>query len=239
MAGAALAVSLLTIVPVRARHDPRGLGPAAIWFPLVGAAVGAAGGAVRVLADRPLGPTVAAVLATATLIVATGALHQDALADCADGLGVRGDRTRRLEVMRDSAIGAFGTLALILWAALTIAVLAALPRADALADMALAAGLGRWAAVAHAALVRPARADGLGAAFTPGMPATALATAIALAGAATHGTPGLAAAATAALVAAAISAWAKRTLGGRTGDTLGATVALAELAALTMFLGLT
>jgi adenosylcobinamide-GDP ribazoletransferase len=236
MAGAVLAVGFLTIAPVRARHDPRGLSAAAAWFPLVGAVVGAAGGAVRVLAEPALGATVASVLAVLAVVVATGALHQDGLADCADGLGVRADRARRLEVMRDSAIGAFGTLALVLWAALTIAVLAALPRDQAIVAMALAAGLGRWAAVVHGVLASPARRDGLGAAFAPGIVALGIATAMVLAGGLADGWAGLSAVATAGLVAAAMSAWAGRALGGRTGDTLGATVALAELAALTVLL---
>jgi adenosylcobinamide-GDP ribazoletransferase len=236
MAGAVLAVAFLTIVPVRARRAPRGLGAAAAWFPLVGAAIGAAGGGVRVLAEPAVGPAVAAVLATIVLVVVTGALHQDALADCADGLGVRGDRARRLEVMRDSAIGAFGTLALVLWAALTIALLAALPRNQVVGAVALAAALGRWAAVLHAAAAAPARRDGLGAAFAPGPAATAIATGLALAGGAAVGWAGLTAVASAGLVAAATTHWARRTLGGRTGDTLGATVALGELAALTALL---
>ena len=68
------------------------------------------------------------MLALVVLVAVTGALHQDGLADCADGLGVRGDRERRLAVMRDSAIGAFGTLALIGWALLLIAALPTLER---------------------------------------------------------------------------------------------------------------
>ena len=91
---------------------------AAVWFPLVGAAVGAVAG--RRPRRRPSTFRAAArtVLAMIALVVVTGALHQDGLADTADGLGVRGDRERRLAVMRDSATGAFGVLALIAWALL-------------------------------------------------------------------------------------------------------------------------
>ncbi|HYV16299.1 MAG TPA: adenosylcobinamide-GDP ribazoletransferase [Conexibacter sp.] len=237
--GAALAVSFLTIVPVRVRGQVAGLGAAAAWFPLVGALVGGAAGAVRYLAEPVLGPSVAAILAVATLVVLTGALHQDGLADCADGLGVRGDRERRLAVMRDSATGAFGVLALLGWSLLLTSALAELTREEALRALVTAALAGRWAALLHARATPPARRDGLGARFDVAPIALLAASATALAGALLldgqlHG---LAALAAAALVAAGTSVWARAGLGGRTGDTLGATVALAEVAVCLTLLG--
>src|SRR2546427_671532 len=104
------ALAFLTILPVRPRGDPAALGRAAAWFPAVGALVGLAAGGAWVAAEPALGSAVAGVLALVVLVVLTGALHQDGLADCADGLGVRGDRARRLAVMRDPSIGAFGAL---------------------------------------------------------------------------------------------------------------------------------
>jgi adenosylcobinamide-GDP ribazoletransferase len=239
-ADAALALAFLTVVPARTHAlGPRGLAGAAAFFPLVGAAVGALAGGARAAFDPLLGPTPATMLALAALVGITGALHQDGLADTADGLGVRGDRDRRLAAMRDSALGAYGVLALIAWALLMLAALQPLPVDRALAALIAAATLARWAALLHAAAAPPARAEGLGAQFHPGRAALAAATLTALAatGLAAGPLPGLAALA-AALAAAALSILtARRALGGRTGDTLGATVALAELLVCLTLLG--
>jgi adenosylcobinamide-GDP ribazoletransferase len=237
LAGAQIAVGLLTVIPVRARTEIDGIGASAAWFPLVGALVGLAAGGVRLAADHALGSGVAGVLAVITLVVLTGALHQDGLADCADALGVRGGRDRRLEVMRDSTVGAFGVLALVLWALLLAAVLAALPRHDAVKTLVIAGALGRWAAVLHAAALPPARPDGLGAAFLARPTASLVATGTAVATIALAPLPGLTAIAVAVAVVAAVSALARRGLGGRTGDTLGATVALTEVAVCLVLLG--
>jgi adenosylcobinamide-GDP ribazoletransferase len=234
--GAALAFSLLTVIPLRARPDARGIAPAVAWFPIVGAAVGAIVGLVRVYASDLVGATVAAVLAAVVLVVVTGGLHQDGLADCADAIGVRGGRDRKLAVMREPTIGTFGTLALALWVALFVAVVAALPRHDALAALVVACALGRWAALAHGATAPPARADGLGATFAVPTAGLAVATAIVLAGGiALEGARGVVACASALAVALAVSLWARRVLGGRTGDTLGAAIVVAEIATCVVF----
>jgi adenosylcobinamide-GDP ribazoletransferase len=229
---AAHAVCFLTVIPVRLPAEVGPLGAAAAWFPLVGALVGALAGATRLIAEPLLGPTVATILAVVVLVAVTGALHQDGLADCADGLGVRGDRERRLEVMRDSAIGTFGALALLAWAGLVVAALAALDDGQAASALVTAAVAGRWAVLVHATTAPPARPDGLGASFDVSAVALALATVVAIAGAILLEGPvdGLAAVAAAAVTALVASAHARRSLGGRTGDTLGATVAVAELA---------
>jgi adenosylcobinamide-GDP ribazoletransferase len=215
------------------------IGAGAPWFPVVGAVVGGLAGALAYLAEPALGSGVAAVIAVAALVILTGALHQDGLADCADGLGARGDRERRLEIMRDSSIGTFGALALLVWLMLLVTALAGLVREDAWRALAVAAASGRWAAVLHAALARPARPDGLGAGFRVSGAALAFATVIAIAVALglVGVVAGLAVLVAAAAVAGLISAWARTTLGGRTGDTLGAAVALAEVAAAVVILG--
>ena len=238
VAGAALALAFLTVAPLPVRERPEGIGAAAAWFPAVGALVGLVAAGVRVAADPTLGAGVAAVLATAVMVALTGALHQDGLADCADGLGVRADRARRLAVMREPSIGAFGTMALVLWALLFAAALGALPRGDAVRTLVVVGALGRWGAVLHAALAAPARPQGLGAAFRVGRASLAVATATALAAAlAWSPAAGLSALGAATLATLAMTAWARRAVGGRTGDTLGATVAIVELAALLVLLG--
>lgn len=235
--GLAGAITFLTIVPLGSGGDMR---RAAGWFPVVGAAVGALAGGVRAGLDPLLGPTAATVLAVAALVIVTGALHQDGLADTADGLGVRGDRARRLAVMRDSSIGVFGALALIGWSLLLVVVLDQLSAQRALEALVAAGALGRWAALLHAHWASPARVEGLGASFAVGRTTLALGTAaavvaaLALCGAG----PGLAAVAAGAAVAALSVVHVRASLGGRTGDTLGATVALAEVVVCTVLLAI-
>lgn len=237
--GLAAAFAFLTIVPVPAAAASTDLSAGVAWFPVVGAAVGALAGGVRVLAGLALGATVATVLAMIALVIVTGALHQDGLADTADGLGARGGRTRRLEVMRDPSTGVFGTFALIAWALLLVTTVASLDGDRALRALVVACALARWAALVHAAATSPARSDGLGAALHVGRLTLGVATAVSVAAAlAICGlVPGAAALVAGAVVAAASVAFARHTLGGRTGDTLGATVAIAELAVCVVLLG--
>ena len=140
--GLAGAITFLTIVPVPGGGCVR---RGAAWFPLVGAAVGGLAGGVRAGLQPVLGAVPATVLAVTAMVIVTGALHQDGLADTADGLGVRGDRARRLAVMRDSSIGVFGALALIGWALLLVAVLDRLGAARAVEALVAAgrSGAGR------------------------------------------------------------------------------------------------
>jgi adenosylcobinamide-GDP ribazoletransferase len=224
------AIAFLTIVPIPGAPATE-LAVAAGWFPLVGAAVGAFAGGVRVGAQQLLGRTPATVLAMIALVAVTGALHQDGLADTADGLGARGDRSRRLAAMRDSATGVFGALALIGWALLLLTTLASLDASRALTALLVACALARWAALVHAIATPPARPDGLGSAFRVGPIALGLASATSLVLALTLCglTPGAFTLLAALLVAALSATFARRTLGGRTGDTLGATVAVTEI----------
>jgi len=235
-----LALTFLTILPVRLRGTPPPLGAAAIWFPVAGAVVGGIGGAFAYLAGPAFGHTVAAVVAVGVLVVLTGALHQDGLADCADGLGAGGDRERRLAIMRDPSIGTFGATALMLWLLLMVTALAGLDRGEAWRALIVTAASGRWAVLIHAASSSPARVDGLGARFGVDarslLAGTAIAAAIALPVAGI--TAGLCALGAAAAVSLLVTGWSSNQLGGRTGDTLGATVALAEAAVALVLLAL-
>lgn len=228
------AVLFLTIIPLpaalrRARLDLNG---ALGWFPLVGAAIGAGAGGLRIAVQPLFGPGPATALAMAGLVLVSGALHQDALADTADGLGVRGDRERRLAVMRDSATGAFGVLALVGWALVLYSTLSALSAGHALRALIAAGAAGRMAVLLHAAGAPPARSDGLGAAVRvtrwPALLAglSALAVLIAVTGL----LRGLLGAGVCVLVSAGSALLARRTVGGSTGDTIGAAVTLCELA---------
>lgn len=239
MAALGLAASFLTIVPVRLRAPVPALGTAAPWFPVVGAVVGAAAGGVYYLAQPSLGPLTAAVLAVLALVVMTGALHQDGLADCADGLGVRSDRARRLLVMRDPTVGTFGVLALGLWLLLVVAAMSGFTRDEAFRVLVTVAAVSRWAAVLHAIAAAPARSDGLGARFSVGPLHLAAATVPAILAALLVGVgSGLAALGAGVGVAALVTLWSRAALGGRTGDSLGATVALTEAVAVCLVRGL-
>ena len=226
------AVGLLTIVPVGRRELPPGSEPgAALWFPLVGGLVGVVAAAAYGLGEALLGGTYGAAFALTISAILSGGLHHDGLADSADGLGVRGDIARRLHVMRDSGIGAFGALALVAFALLATAALARLSPSEAAGALVAGHALGRWAAVAQLTFVVPAREDGLGASFSADRIALAVASVVALAIAlvANGIGAGLSAVAGAAIAAAASALLAHRLVGGRTGDTLGGAVLVTEL----------
>ncbi|WP_267425950.1 adenosylcobinamide-GDP ribazoletransferase [Methylobacterium sp. GC_Met_2] len=189
-----------------------------------------------------LGPFLAATLAVATLVVATGALHEDGLADVADGFGGGATLERRLEIMRDSRIGAYGGAALVLSLALRIGALATLLDRTGYAAataLILAAALSRVAALAPMVLLAPARPGGLSASV--GRPsraslATALGLGLALALAACLlGLPfgGVALMMMCAgLTVLSLTALARKKIGGQTGDVIGACQQVAEIAAL-------
>ena len=159
------AVTFLTIVPVRGGALDFQFADTVPWFPIVGGAVGALAGGFRVGLQPVFGRGPSTVIAMIAMVVSTGALHQDALADFADGLGVRGDRDRRMAVMRDSATGAFGALALVGWALLLYTALEPLTARHALLTLIAAGAAGRLAAPVHGLLAAPARSDGLGSGF--------------------------------------------------------------------------
>src|SRR5262245_9916005 len=111
---ARVAVAFLTRVPVGDAQPLTAatLSRAAGWFPAVGLLVGGVLGGTRLLADLALPAGPSTVLALAAAMLLTGALHEDGLADTADGLGAHVPRERKLEILRDSRIGAYGALAL-------------------------------------------------------------------------------------------------------------------------------
>ena len=147
-----LALQFFTRMPLPRRlADWAGYSPAMqqaslAYFPLVGALVGMVGAvcfraALRLLPAVDASAWVAAVLSVAATVMLTGAFHEDGLADTADGLGGHVSRERALEIMKDSRIGSYGSVALALALLLRIGLIAALAQADAaLAAWALFAG---------------------------------------------------------------------------------------------------
>ncbi|MCY3586422.1 MAG: adenosylcobinamide-GDP ribazoletransferase [Acidimicrobiaceae bacterium] len=226
--------AFLTRLPGGA-HPPteRDLGRSVPWFPLVGAIVGAMGGAVFWAVWQPLGAPLAAILAVATGAVVTGAFHEDGLADTADALGGTTLEQRR-EIMKDSRLGTFGTLVLVL--ATLVQVFAVMPLAprDAVIAMALAHGVGRTLAVAAMASAPTAPGSGLGHSYTAhlrGLPC-ALSLLLSYVAAFALGWVGMFAFGGATGAALVVALIAHRKFGGMTGDVLGAVVQVSQMAAL-------
>ncbi|QOZ53990.1 adenosylcobinamide-GDP ribazoletransferase [Bradyrhizobium sp. CCBAU 53338] len=231
-----IAASFVTIVPVgSSKPADNGAIARATWaLPVAGLLVGLAGGASHALASRlGLAPGMAALLALATTALITGALHEDGLADTADGLGGGRTRERKLEIMRDSRIGSYGVCALILSFGLRWSALAAIgnPWAVMLA-MCAAHAAARAGLPAFMSLVPPARRDGL-AASAGSPPGRSVATAfaigtlaLALALGPAKALVGLVLLSLAGLILARL---AIRQIGGQTGDILGAFEQIGEI----------
>jgi adenosylcobinamide-GDP ribazoletransferase len=230
-----VALAFLTRLPVRERRawPDVDLAASVPWFPLVGALIGLAGGvgyALAVWLGLPRWP--AAAIALATTIWLTGALHEDGLADLADGFG--GGRTRedKLRIMRDSRIGSYGAIALVLTLLARAGALAALGAPWAVGTALVAAGAVSRAALPPLMATLPkARADGLAAGAGRPHPLRAGA-AVLVAG--LIAIVLLGPAASAALLggaggALAVALLTKRQIGGYTGDVLGATQQFAEI----------
>ena len=232
------AASFLTRVPLGrhawSEHDDPARATRA--YPLVGLGVGLAGGLAFWLASvLALPPAACALIAIAATMVLTGALHEDGLADVADGFGGGLDRARKLAIMRDSRIGAYGVAALVLSIGLRAAALTALaPGAAALALIA-AHGASRGVLGPVLAITPLARADGLAASVrqpSAQQAATALGLALVIAALALGPLRGLSVLVLAVLAAVILAALARWQIGGTTGDVLGATQQTAETAIL-------
>jgi adenosylcobinamide-GDP ribazoletransferase len=213
-------------------------------FPLVGALIGGVTSLIVALGTSVgLSPFAAAVLGIAVTAALTGGLHEDGLADTADGFGGGSDKEHKLKIMRDSRIGAYGVLALILVILLksqAIAAMAAQPAWLVFATLAATGGLSRTLMVWLMRTSLPARGDGLAAAAGQPSRATmmyALGIGLGLAGLASWLSVGLPGAivvlATGFALAAALRSLANRQIGGYTGDVCGAVQMISETAMLT------
>ena len=246
-----IALQFLTRVPVPrwVGWQPDWLHASARHFPAVGLVVGAFGALVLWAAGAHFTAAVAVLLSMAATVWLTGAFHEDGLADTCDGLGGAVDRERALVIMKDSRLGTYGALALLMVLALKAAALHGLATRDLLATLAalpLAHALSRAASVLllrwlpYAGDVEHAKAKPLaqrldawglwmvcvwglsaGAVALLFMPMKAL----------------VAAAVGVLLVALWMARWLQRRLGGFTGDTLGATQQFSELAVYLALLG--
>jgi adenosylcobinamide-GDP ribazoletransferase len=233
-------------VPFVRTVDPPRLKDSMAMFPVVGVLVGAITGGALVLASMAGLPDLfSALFALAITAMVTGAFHEDGLADVADGFGGGSTREERLEIMKDSRIGAHGTLILVITVLARASLLTALLDLTPQAIMALTAGaaaFSRALMVDLLATTRPARSNGLS--VLAGQPTRQTGfIAIAIGGLAC----GLAAysylnwkvallgVAAAGLALGAVRALAMRKIGGQTGDVCGAAQVMAETATLAVF----
>jgi adenosylcobinamide-GDP ribazoletransferase len=239
---AVAAVTFLTRVPLgrRIEVDATDVGRGAVFFPLVGAGIGALAGLAAAGLEGPLPTLVAGGLAVGVAVALTGALHLDALADTADALGA-GTRERALEIMRDPRLGAFGVAAVALALLVEAAALGALADAtDAVPGFAVAGAFSRAVPAPLAAVLPYARATGgPGSVLSGRVSAVASAVGCGLAvliALLLLGWDGVVLAGAAAGIAVVCGAGSRMWLGGVTGDTLGATVQLAEITVLIILL---
>jgi adenosylcobinamide-GDP ribazoletransferase len=222
-------------------HAPLDFARMALALPIAGALIGATGAAGLIVARICHLPAFAGAV-VAVLVLATGALHEDGLADVADGFGGGATREAKLAIMRDSRIGTYGVLALCFSVLLRVAAIASIfERGVLLAAAALifAGALSRVAGLAPIMWLPPARPDGLGA--TVASPSHEIWIRAWLAAAVIGLAPwfagaGMSQIALAIIVAFAVAALvariAKRQIGGYTGDVLGAAQQLTEVAIL-------
>ena len=220
-------------VPAWVGHAPERLTGAVRYFPAIGLIIGASGAAAMWLAALVLPAPLPAILSTAVTLLMTGAIHEDGLADTADGLGGGATRERALEIMKDPRVGVFGAIALMLMLLLKIATLSLMPLLTAMAALVAAHAFSRFCAVLvifasryvgsadrsrAAPVVEQVKIGDVIVAALFGLPALALC-----------GPRVLVAILVALMSVALLTRWCMRRIGGYTGDTLGATQQLAEI----------
>jgi adenosylcobinamide-GDP ribazoletransferase len=233
-----IAFGLMTTLPVRLPDDwsTGDSGRAAAWYPFVGLVIGALTWLAWRAAIWIFPPLVAGVLALVVWIVLSGGLHLDGLADCCDGLLASTSVERRLEIMKDPHVGAFGVIGLISVLLLKAATLASLTPPFAYGIL-LATSLARWC-ILPCGLLPLARPSGMGVDFALGFRRSFIAwgAIIPLVIAVLLGIRGVLSA-LAGLGAAALVLWLARSrVGGVTGDVFGMLVEVVETIVLIAFL---
>ncbi len=239
-----LALQFLTIIPVRARGEvtPREMARAAAWFSVVGLLLGAILALVDAGVRRVLPPAASAALLLAVWVALTGALHLDGFLDCCDGLLAARSPEKRLEILRDTRVGAFAVVGGICLLLLKYAALTELPDARRLTVLFVVPALTR-AVMVYAMRAYPyARTGaGLGQLFTEALSWREVAIAGVIAVVATGlvlGGLGIVLALCIWLMAVVIARWVQRRIPGLTGDVYGAINETTEVGALLVVLAI-
>ena len=224
------AFGLLTTLPVGLPENwlPGDSGRAGVWYPLVGMVIGGLVWLVWRVLNLCFPPFMAGALTLLVWVVITGGLHLDGLADCCDGLLSSAMPERRLEIMKDPHLGAFGGIGLILTLLVKAVALSLLPSSSGWGII-LAAVISRWF-ILPASLLPLANPDGMGADFVSGLRRGAIfVTAILPLGFAfLLGLPGLFAVLAALAAAVAVLGLAWNRIKGVTGDVFGMLVEVTE-----------
>ena len=233
-----LSLQFLTRIPVRSDGHYSELRMAEIprYFPLVGALIGAVGGAVFFVAHELLSLGSAVLVSVAATMALTGAFHEDGLADTFDGVGGGVIKSKALEIMRDSRLGTYGTLAVVVALLLKIALLAELPARHIPTALILGHTLSRLSSVLVLIRGRYVRDEGAGKPVAQGLSAkstwVAMITAVAvtlLAWLFFGGVPVIVAIGAMLVAHGLLRLWVEQKIGGYTGDTLGSIQQVSEL----------
>ena len=230
------AIVFLTRIPVGVgRNGPPQLSRTVPWFPIVGAGIGALVGLVYLALNQALPATVSATVAVSFGVAITGAFHIDGLADCADAFAGGTTVERRLEILKDSRLGTYGTSALALVLLIEMAALAALDPNTGLRSLISAYAIGRGASVCVMILSRKSVREGLGADYISELNRIRCALGILTVVVAVfliNGTQGLLLPVFAVPATLLMWAWSYRSIGGVVGDSLGAITQLSQTSVL-------
>jgi adenosylcobinamide-GDP ribazoletransferase len=230
-----VATQFLTRLPVTPREEFSAdrLAASTVFFPLVGLLVGAGGVLLHLILSPSLNESVVVVVILVYLVIVTGGLHEDALADAADGFGGGWEREQVLEIMHDSRIGSFGAIAIVLALLGRFVFLTNLPAEKFVAYLLAGQVLSRWTTLPLAYFLPPARADGQASPIAQRISASSLVIGTILSAGVIGiflrlGTVWLLMVAVGVVVLT--GAYYRKRIGGVTGDCLGATILVTELA---------
>jgi adenosylcobinamide-GDP ribazoletransferase len=237
-----VAWQLLTAIPLGRRDLTLGQpGRSMLWFPLIGLIIGVLLAASDFLLSRVWPPLPASALVLVVWVAITGGLHLDGFIDCCDGLLVAKPAEQRLEIMKDSRVGAFGVLGAVCLLLVKFAALVALPAAARWSWLLVVPTLSRWVMVWAAWRYPTARPDGFAVWFRQGLnwPHIVVAGGMALVVAlAFRGISGLIGFVTIWIFALLFALWVRRRIPGLTGDAYGALNELSEVVGLLLAIAL-
>ena len=176
------AIHFLTRIPTPAKieYSADRLASSTRYYSAVGILIGITVAIIYWITSLVLPPIAAALISTGVGLLITGAFHEDGLADTFDGIGGAHDRQRALEIMKDSRIGTFGTLALLIIIGTKVAALASMPNNTAIAALVIAHSLSRSAIVLTITTSKYAGKQGLGSIFANRVNPTNLIVALAI-----------------------------------------------------------